>query len=678
MKALLAISLFLLGSLLLAQSPTEELEMEIESVAEGNEENETDLIQVAENLLSLRNDPIQLNFAETEDLERIPYLNVFQINNLLQYRRASGLIYTPYELQVVKGFDQETIDKVLPYLSFTTQKAVPELKLKNIWQYSRHEIIARSTIDLQTRKGFLPETENGYLGDPQDYYVRYRGTYRDILSIGLTSQQDAGEPFGQPYQELGVDFLSGHLAIQNYGNLRRFVVGDYQAEFGQGLALWSSLAFGKSAEAVEIKRYARGFRPFTGAEENRFLRGAAATYRLGSFDVSAFYSANRIDANITETDSASQQPLFVSSLQTTGLHRTENELADKDANRLQTVGGNLNYRANNLSVGVTGVNYQLEAALEQGNQLYQKFNLSGQRLSNVSLDLNYLWRNFNIFGETALSDNGGRAFTVGFQSNPADQLFLTLLHRNIGTEYQTLYIAPFAENGGAGERGTYLGVQWQLNRTFLLKSYIDLYEFRWLRFNIDVPSRGRDLLAQLEMYFSRYFTAYVRLKNEVQEVNSDAETVIPKLVPRERTTARFHTVYSLTHTIRLASRVEYSFFEQDGILEQGHLIFQDVRYIFPSEKLTLTARYALTNTESFDTRIYAYENDLTYAFSIPPYFGRSNRFYLLVDYSITQRITFQAKYSITTFLDREEISSGQNLIEGNRISEIRAQVRVRF
>ncbi len=677
MKITIALSpLFFCGTLL-SQSPTEELEMEIESIAEGNEENETDLIQIAENLESLRNNPIPVNFTEAEDLKRIPYLNVFQINNLLQYRKATGIIYSPYELQVIKGFNSETIDRVLPYFDFATQKAVPELKLKNVLKYSRNEIIARTSFNLQTRQGYLPKVENGYLGNSQNYYARYRGIYRNFLFVGFTAQQDAGEPFGKPYQDLGVDFLSGHLSLQNYGNLKSLIVGDYQAEFGQGLALWSSLAFGKSAEAVEIKRYARGLRPFTGAEENRFLRGGGITYRLNDFDLSIFYSSNCIDANVTATDSFNQ-PISVSSLQTTGLHRTENELADKDVNRIQIIGGNFNYLANNLSIGVTGVNYKLKTPLEQSNQLYRKFSFSGKFLDNISVDFNYLWSNLNIFGEVAFSGNNGQAYSIGFQSHPVDQFFFTLLYRNISKNYRALYNVPFAEGGGSGEQGTYFGIQWQINRTFLLKSYLDIYRFHWLRFRVDAPSQGHDLLAQLEMFFNRYFSAYVRLKNEIQEVNSTLETTISKIVSKERILARFHTIYFLTSNIRLASRIEYSFYKEGGILKKGNLIFQDIRYIFPSNKLTLTVRYALVDTESFDTRIYAYENDLTYVFSIPPYYGRSNRFYLLIDRDITQRITLQVKYSITTFLDRDEISSGLNLIQGNQASEVKLQLKLRF
>ncbi|MGB0177113.1 MAG: helix-hairpin-helix domain-containing protein, partial [Owenweeksia sp.] len=662
MKCRILISLVISFSFfhLRAQTPSRSLEYEIESIAEGNEENETDLVQLAEQLELLKENPIQVNFADLEGFQKLPYLNIFQVHNLLEYRRQTGLIFSPYELLAVKGFDKETIDKILPFLEFTTQESVPSLKARNVRLYSNHNIIYRTIVPFQRRAGFIDP--DGYQGSPESHYLRLRSTYKDVLSFNVTAQQDAGEPFGG---STGVDFLSVHLALQNYGRLRNLIIGDFQAEFGQGLALWSGLTFGKSAEPVEIKRYARGFRPFSGAEENRFFRGAAATYRfLDGVDVSLFYSNNRIDANVSSLDTLTQNAI-VSSLQTTGLHRTESEIADKNTNILQAIGGNINYRGEQFSLGGTVVNYQLGSPLEQSPRLYQQFRFSGTDLAQYSVDFNYLFRDINLFGEVAISDNGAWAGTAGLQSHPADALYLTVLYRHFKKEYQFLYNAPFAENGNYGERGTYLGFQWLLNRVFQLRSYLDIYRFEWLRFRVDAPSRGRDFLVQLDASISRRFSMYFRFKNEIQEVNNPQETPNPDLVFQARNNFRVHSSYQVFNNLRMASRFELSYYDIGGEHEKGNVLFQDIQYQFRNVPLKLSLRYALIDTRSFNTRIYAYENDLTYAFSIPPYYGKSNRFYLLADWDVFQNLTFQAKYSITKFTDREEISSGLSMIDGN-------------
>ncbi len=674
LRALLTILILGIGLILRAQVPTEELENELESLAEGNEENETDLIQLAENLQILQQNPIEVNFASSEDLEQIPYLNIFQIANLLRYREETGMLYGAFELTVIKGWDQATIAQVLPYLSFATQKVVPEIKLKNVARYSQHNLLARSILDLQPRQGFK---DGSYKGPRGNHYLRYRGQYQDLISIGFTAQQDPGEPWGGPYQKLGVDFLSGHLALSNYGALKNLVVGDYQVEFGQGLALWSSLAFGKGAETVGIKRFARGVRPFTGAEENRFMRGVASTWQIQDWEVSAFYSRHAIDANVDELDT-SLQALNVSSLRTTGLHRTAGELSGKDQNTLQTMGGNVNFNYQQLKVGATLVNYQLELSLQASDRVYQKFRFSGKEVTNSSLHFNYLFLDLNIFGEIAFDAQGHSAQILGLQSQPAEAFHASLLVRNLAKEYRFIYNAPFAETGANGERGAYLGLQWQLHKDWQWRAYLDVYEFTWPRFRADAPSRGNDLLSQFNWQGSRWLSAYLRFRQETRQMNSQQETRIQGLEWEQRYSLRLHAVYTLASQWRLSSRYEHSWYHLGSQAETGSVLFQDLRYQFNRWPLQLTARYALINTASFNTRIYAYENDLTYAFSIPPYYGESTRFYLLADWDLTKDLTFQAKYAITRFFDRAEISSGNQAINGPVNSELRMQLRWRF
>ncbi len=658
--------------------PNSELENEIESIAESSDENQTDLTQLAEDLEQLKQNPIALNFTDAEELQKIPYLNVFQINSLLSYRKSTGLIYSKYELIAIHGFDQALAEKIAPFINFGTENGPPQLKLKNVLKYGRHDVIFRAAQVLEDRAGYTDTSGKGYLGNPQNYYLRYKWHYSKYLSVGLVAQHDPGEPFGGSYQNLGADFWAGHIALQNYGKLKKLIVGDYQVEFGQGLALWSSLAFGKSASSTEIKRYARGFKPFSGSEENRFFRGAAATYRFfDHLDVSAFYSKNTIDANRIVKDTTDEFD-EVSSLQTTGMHRTQNEIDDKDANQLQTLGANANFKGQQFSVGITGVNYQLEHGLQAGSQPYQQFRFSGKQLSNFSIDANYLLGRNNFFGELAGSDNGALYGTVGLQSNPADGIYLSMLYRNMEKDYQSIFNGPFGESGNYGESGIYMGLQWQLNKKVLLKSYIDMYQFSWLKFGVDAPSKGQDILGQLDFNWSRYAKSYLRVKTEEQETNGNNETAIRTLTTQRKTQLRLHHSYSLKGGFSLASRLEYSFYQKEETNDRGFALMQDFKYQLKKLPLQFATRIAFIETDSYDTRMYAYEKDVLYAFSIPAYYGHSTRFYLLGTYKMNRTISLQVRYAISRYTDRDVISSGLQEIEGNKISDLKIQLRIRL
>jgi hypothetical protein len=67
------------------------------------------------------------------------------------------------------------------------------------------------------------------------------------------------------------------------------------------------------------------------------------------------------------------------------------------------------------------------------------------------------------------------------------------------------------------------------------------------------------------------------------------------------------------------------------------------------------------------------------SFSIPAYYGRGSRFYILLDYTITRKIEIWIRYGQTFYDDRTIISPGSlNEIDGNTKTEIKVQVKFKF
>lgn len=678
MRLALLLTMLLFFKLVEAQEPTsiDRLENSIESLTENSEEN-ADLSQIAENINHLLENPLLINFASEEELSEIPFLDIFQIYNLINYRDRTGGIYSKYELMVIKGFNKELILKLLPFLDFRTQRPIPDLKLKKIQQYSRHSIIARYGRDLQTRKGYLTTPlEGGYLGSPNSYNLRYKSSYKDFLSSGFNLQQDAGEPFNSQLRNSSIDFFSAYVHLKNYGRIKSFIIGDFNLEFGQGLNLWSSFSPGKSILSDDIKKYARGIRSFSGSEENRFFRGTAITYRISNLDVSAFYSNKDIDANVSEYDSINST-YQVSSTQSSGLHRTFSEIEDRHSLGITTLGANVNYKGNNKSIGVTTTHYRLDKNLLQSDFDYKKFQFSGNKLTNLSLDFNYLLRDINCFGEVAYSDTKALASSIGIQTHPSDQIYFNLLFRYFSKRYQSLYSSPFAENANYGEKGTYMGLRWSVNEKVQIRSYLDVYQFLWSNSTSNFPSLGMDLASQCNFNLSRYYNFYIRFKSKRWQENSDSGEIIPSLNYNKKNSLRLHFSYFPSLTIRLNSRVEFVQLNSDWS-NKGNLFFQDIQYRSQKRPYTLSLRYALSLGENYDSRIYAYENDLSYTFSVPAYYGKSTRFYILASYKPTRRLKLEAKYSITSFRDREVISSGLSEINGPIMSQLRLQIFIKI
>ena len=674
----------------LAQIEIEDMEQDIESLVDIEDADaltEADLIQIAEDLEILREFKINLNNASDDLLSRLFFLNAFQINNIIQYRKRYGAFKTYYELAKVPGMDRETIIKLMEY-TYIGDKSPYQMDWKKALTQGRHSVLSRVSRDIQLRRGYLIRDQERakenpgqyFLGDPYRVFVRHRYNFGNKISIGFAGEKDAYEPWGGEQSPLGFDFVSGHVALFNMGKLKSLIIGDYHAQFGQGLALWTNFAFGKSPNTLNTQRFGRGFMAYNGLEENRFYRGVATTWGFGNLDVSVFYNNKRLDGsfNISQ-DSLNENAMEVSSIRLTGLHRTPNEIAGKNQIGLESFGAHLHYRFSNFKLGLTAAENRFEFPVVPSNQLFRQFTLQGTRSSNYSLDYQYFIKGAQFFGEIASTEEGAMAFQNGAYFTVDERLIFTVLHRHYDIAYRALFNAPFAEgNGNSGEKGLYLGMRWEFAPKWAMSAYSDYYEFDWMRFQSTAPSQGRDYLVQLEHSPRRSFNYYARLKYETRLINAPDDLAVRQLTDEDRLNMRFHVNFRSYDGFDFASRVEYTHRLFNEIRNPGYLIFQDVRYSFKNIPLTLTARYTLFDTDGFQGRIYAYEHDVLYAFSIPAFFDRGYRYYALIQYSLTKKIDIWLRYAQTTYNNRFAISSGLNEIEGNTLSEIKFQVRIKI
>jgi hypothetical protein len=125
--------------------------------------------------------------------------------------------------------------------------------------------------------------------------------------------------------------------------------------------------------------------------------------------------------------------------------------------------------------------------------------------------------------------------------------------------------------------------------------------------------------------------------------------------------------YSPLSRLTLGTRMDYKTARPGGNI--GVLLSQDLSYSFIKAPLTVWIRYCIFSTDSWDTRIYTYENDLLYSFSVPALAGEGNRRYFMVKWSPGNHVDFRFKYGITSI---SEISSYKNS------NEIKFQTKINF
>lgn len=683
MRYLLCGITLIAGYTLPAQVPDDPIQdLLIEDVVESTEE-EFDFDTYTEYLEWLQTDPLNLNTATIEELQELRLLSDQQIAALLQYRKRYGDLVTHFELQAVPFFDLETISQMLPYITVSLQEKRP-VKLDNVLKYNRQQLFLRYQRVLEPQLGYtLPDTvdRQRYLGRPERLYLRYQFRYSRNVSAGFTLEKDPGEPFLDTNQ-LGPDFASFHAFVQDIGKVKALAVGDYAINFGQGLVVWSGFGFNKSPYPLQVKRNSFSVRPYTSVNEALYFRGAASTYEIAPrWKATAFVSRKARDGNVNQIDTLDNEILSFTSLQVNGFHRTPNELADKKSITEFVAGGEIKYEGKVVDVGITAAHTQLSADLNPTARPYSQYRFNGDALTNVGLHYTALYRNALFFGETAHSLGSGWATLNGVTYNLDHKTAVSAVFRHYDRDYQSLYSNAFGESSTVeNETGIYLGISSELSRKLRLSGFVDLYRHPWLRFRSDAPSHGVEYLGQLTYNLGWGSEVYFRARHEVKWQNrSQNETAMDYLVPTARSELRLHLAKDVNRQLSIRSRVVYSIFNDgEDNREEGFMLFQDVRYRFAKIPLSLSTRFALFDTESFNTRIYAYESDVLYSFSVPAYQGEGARWYLLLNWEPTDFIEAWIRIAQFRYPYQETIGSGLNQIEGNRQTEIKAQLRFRW
>lgn len=661
-------------------------EDQLEFYSQGqSEDGSFDYNDLFDRLAHLRRRPLDLNQATATDLSDFPFLTDLQRNALPEYRSRYGNLVSIYELQAVPGYDLATIKQMLPFVKVNEPGLVggeaPTLSS------NRQQVIMRWSRQLEDKAGYtVPDDDtlsNRYLGSADQLYFRYRYTRGDRISAGITAEKDAGEEFFKGSNKKGFDFYSAHLFIKNpVRRVKSLALGDYAVTMGQGLLVYQGFAPRKSTLSTLVSRSGRPVRPFSSVSEYDFFRGAAVVLDLGKkLELLTFASSRQRDANLdTEDETDDPDAEFATSLQISGLHRTNSELADRGAIRQNSAGTSLKYRGRHLQLGANALYEHLDKPLERTPQLYNRYYFSGQTLLNLSLDYAIALRNYYAFGETARSQNGAISTVNGIVAALDRRVDVAVVHRHFARDYQSLNAKPFAETiGGLNERGTYFGLQVQPTKRWRFNAYFDQWRHEWPRFQVDAPSQGSEWLGRVTFTQRRKLEVYAQLRSEKKEVNYQPEgTKYDRLAERHNLQARIQLALKLHPAVEWRSRLDLGSSETAGDKTKGMAMYQELILKPMSSAWTASTRFAIFSTGSYDVRFYAYERDVLNDFSIPAYYNRGTRFYLNLGYRLSRQIRLEARYATTYYPNVEEIGTGLERTAGPRRSEVKLQVRGEF
>ncbi len=650
---------------------------QLENLTE-QQQGETEDDSYLQALVQLKMNPINLNTAGENDLKECKLLSDLQIQNLLRYRQLLGSFISIYELQAIPAWDIETIQKVLPYVragSAVTLSADVSKRFKE----GQHSVLLRLQQVIEKSNGYLrSDTDNiRYPGSPQKIFFRYKYVYRNLLQFGLTGDKDAGEQFFKGSQKQGFDFYSVHLFARKLGIVKLLALGDYTVNLGQGLIHWQSLAFKKSANITAVKRQADILRPYNSAGEYNFMRGAGITMGGKNIDLTAFVSLHKLDGTL-HTDTSQTTEDYISSILNAGYHRTATEVAKKNKITQTSFGGNISYNKNGLHAGVNAIAFSFSVPLVRNIYPYNQYAIQGKDWYNYSFDYGYTYRNFHFFGEAAMDKSHSKAFIGGMLASLDEKVDASLVYRNIEKSYQTLYGNAFTESTmPSNENGLFTGISIRPVPFFKIDAYADVFSFPWLRYRVDAPTRGTEYLLQVTYTPNKQVEVVSRFRSENKAINlSNTNSAIRSVYTTPKKNWQTQISYNINSQLSCRQRVEVLWFDSHVQVrsQQGFLAYTEVSYKPSKKRYLLNGRLQYFENDGFDSRLYSFESDVLYSYSIPQFIGKGFRYYINFNIDINRRNTIWFKWSQTFYVNQSFISSGLDKIDGNKKSEVKFQI----
>ncbi len=600
-----------------------------------------DIEQLLFELQQLKLRKIPVNTAAVEDLLLIPFLSRDDAKRIVEYRKKNRHIPGLAELEQAIG--AETAGKVAPFLSFrqVLLKQQPEKAVFRGSWYSRY------FREIPERKGLA---SGAYDERNFKLYNRFSSSWGGLIINGIV-ENDIGEA------DLA-DFASFSIGYGGQGPIERMILGGYSLSFGEGLLFGQSRYFSKGVDPLGVKLSGRRVKAYASGAESGFLQGVAGTFDLHPLSVTTFYSSNRIDASIRDG--------IVTTVRTSGYHRTESEVEHKDNVGEQVAGINLLYSFDTAvttgSIGGTLARYRYSVPLEDDGGVAGWHGIGG-------LEADLQIKMVNLFGEVAVTRNGESISWIGGAGFPLKPGLKAVL---VVRDYDRAYFSPFAgafaerADDAANEEGYYAGVEADILKNLHVAAYYDVFRFPELGSRYSLPSTGDEAKLFVNWKQSPFLTAELLLMNQYKEEEKRLEDGTGmeyyQPVPFSTNRLRLDLIMKPFRSLHLKTRGEFKVVEgawPDGeTRSEGWLLYQQAA--LKTGPLAIKARYTLFETDDFDSAVYVYEDDLPLVFTLKSYYGKGQAFFAVLSWDILKQFELNARFAKTWYDDRDTYSSGNN------------------
>lgn len=260
--ALLALTLFPMN--MTAQSDERMRAMLYLTGADSEEELDE---QEVERFAALASRPLEINLASRSRIVSSGLMSQYQAASLMDYRSRNGDVLSASELAAVDGFGEVYANALKPFISFVSN-ALPgqtESRAKRL----SHEALARSSVK----------------GEACNYGLKYRMNYGGTFELSSAARTKYSDK-----EQFPPSAWSVNMTYYGRRRLGKFIVGDFNARFGQGLTLWSGMSLSGLSSSSSFSRRPTGLSPSWSWSGIGSHRGVAADFTAGRAVFSTFLS----------------------------------------------------------------------------------------------------------------------------------------------------------------------------------------------------------------------------------------------------------------------------------------------------------------------------------------------------------------------------------------------------
>ena len=640
-----------------------------------DEIDETSMENDYEHLCELESSPLNINTLNPEDLYLIPGINRDQIDDIIKYRDRYGEFRTIEELALIESIDR-------PQRLFLCNFIIAEPRVRGKW-YSRPtldsiirkghgEILSYINIPLYNREG----DKNGYLGYKYKYNIKLTGKFSDNIKYGFCAAQDAGEPLFANKNKWGTDYYSFYLKINNIGRLKTIVLGQYKIKFGMGLIQNNCFGYGKQIMLSSMNNYDATITGHSARSDGEHFCGVANTFdfskkgSINKWTLTSFWSYRKIDATLNKDGS-------ISTISTTGYHRTPTEMEKKNNSSSLNAGTHINYKRNGLYIGASMVYNWFDRPLNpnpnNNPNSYKAYYAKGYDFWNASINYGYISRKFTFSGETATGSCNSIATINSLEAKLHRDITVNAVQRFYSYKYYAINAKAFNDGGYTqNESGIYAGIKWIVTKKLTLDAYTDLSYFPWVKYYTNASSYSYDNNISLKYNIDKW-TIHAKYKFRIRQRNNSEKTyILNRYTNKLRISIQRATERLSTSTIIDLSRFNYSDNQSNGYSFTQNVSIQ------AHKKATFYAFASYFDTDDNNSSVYLSERTIPGAYTSSSFYGRGIRFSSIVKSTLTSNIIVNFKVSLTKYFNRNSISSGLRMINLSHQTDIDLSAKYKF